>query len=222
MQRCRRCYADGRTDEQIILGIPHYCKGPRVRPLPPPPTFDYSPTPAPIPTDGSGSKSYWDPIFANYELNRHGIPKLLEDSDKFSYDNSPYFKRPKYGLAALKEKDAGQQGGEDSDQTKSEAAVTVKDSDDMDVDTPRRQEGAPQQRQPALWELMQARSDADAAAASAEASDLTEQPNQAADDSSNEQVDAVQVTEGVTAGTQNIVEQGDTGADEDLGPKSSS
>lgn len=167
MQRCRRCYFDDRTDEQVNLGIPHYCKGPRVRPPPPPPRlFDYNPSPAPISIDGAGPRLVWDPIFANSVLNSHGIPKHLEDSTKFSYDNSPYFKRPKYGLAALREQEASQDAGKPDEQAASTAPASGGDEDRVDIDMP-------QQPKVGLSEQNKTHEEADSAEMSAEEDDDT-------------------------------------------------
>lgn len=114
MDWCQRCYADNRTERQILMGVPHYCKGPRVRAL------------------SQGSYALVPPP---------ALPKHLQDSPRFSYDKSPYFKAPRDGSAAPTEenKDASQQGGEDHDRDESNTSADVDKGDDMHLISPRQQ-----------------------------------------------------------------------------------
>ncbi len=146
MERCQRCYTDHRTVEQMIRGVPHYCKGPWVRdPSPPPPTYEYNPRRAPVLIHTQGGGTVWDEVFAESVLNHYGIPKHLEDSARFSYDNSTYFKHRRYGRSALEERDAAHNAGEDGGQDTSKAPGSVEKGEDIDTDKPPQQEEASEQ-----------------------------------------------------------------------------
>ena len=75
----QRCYADDRTERQVLMGVPHYCIRPRV-----PAYLPQSPRAAPLATSNSSTRNVWDPMFANSELNSYGIPKTYGRLSKFS------------------------------------------------------------------------------------------------------------------------------------------